>query len=330
MEPVLAHITQPKYRSDNFMACYQLLLAFVRWTGTLYAYDKGYLPFLIYSIIQGLNVMHIFIIYHDMGHNSFFTNATANYLGNLVTSFFIGTPLYWVISHKLHHSRSGDLRLLPKEWNDTIFFTVKQYKELPAWQAWVYRILRDPLLFFSMGPYLNWYVKYRIPFSFNPPSKEISRQYVFVHSIMNSIGVLAVFLFANWLTGVSFLGYFLGNANGALFGMILFHMQHSFNPSYVTKVNWNLRSSALEGSSLLTIPWFLKSWLMGIEYHHIHHYSTVIPGYKLQQCHEEGLQKDKDMWKGLIVLDYPDMLQCMKYTLYDEKDSKFKSFGEVN
>lgn len=295
----------------------------------MWAYANGYLPFWIFSIIQGLNVMHIFIIYHDMGHNSFFTNSTANYVGNLVTSFFIGTPLYWVIYHKLHHSRSGDLRLLPKEWNDTIFFTVEQYRALPSWKAWTYRILRDPFFFFSAVPFLNWYVKYRIPFSFNPATKEVSRQYVFVHSILNSIGVYAVYLFAHWLTGVSFYGYFIGNLAGALFGMILFHMQHSFNPSYVTKNNWNLRSSALEGSSLLTIPWIFKSWTMGIEYHHIHHYSTVIPGYKLQVCHEEGLKKDKDMWKDLTTLNYSQMFECLKYTLYDEKDGRFKSFGEA-
>jgi omega-6 fatty acid desaturase (delta-12 desaturase) len=247
----------------------------------------------------------------------------------LFLSFFIGTPLYWTKSHKLHHGRSGNLSKKPKEWNDTIFFTVEQYNQLPVWQRWAYRIFRDPIFFFLLGPYLNWYVKYRIPFSFNPSTKEITKEFVFFHSILNSVGILFIYYLAVSLTGISFLGYFLGVANGALFGMMLFHMQHSFNPSFVTKTNWNLRSSALSGSSFLTIPWFLKSWTMGIEYHHIHHFSTSIPGYKLQQCHEDGEKKNKNLWKELNVLGYSQMFECLKYTLYDDKTNLFKSFAEA-
>jgi omega-6 fatty acid desaturase (delta-12 desaturase) len=317
------------YRPDNKIAIYQLALAMVRWFGVMWAYHHSYCPFWLYSIVQGLNVMHIFIIYHDCGHNSFFSNSQANYWCNLILSWWIGTPLYWVIYHKLHHGRSGDLSKKPKEWNDTIFFTVEQYQALPTWQRLAYRIFRDPLVFFSAVPYLNWYVKYRIPFSFNPSTTEVSRQYVFFHSLLNTIGVALVFLLAHTVTGVTFYGYFFGVANGALFGMILFHMQHSFNPSFVTRSNWNLRSSALSGSSMVTIPFFLKSWTMGIEYHHIHHYSTVIPGYKLQRCHEEGEKKAKDMWKDLNVLGYAQMFECLKFTLYDDKAQLFRSFGDV-
>lgn len=167
------------YKPDNWMACYQLVLGLGRWAGSIFLYVHGILPFWLFSIIQGLNVMHIFIIYHDMGHNSFFTNAKLNYYGNLFLSWFVGTPFYWVIYHKLHHGRSGDLSKKPKEWNDTIFLTVEQYKELPSWKQWVYRVVRDPIFFFTVVPILNWYVKYRIPFSFNPPTKEVSRSLVF-------------------------------------------------------------------------------------------------------------------------------------------------------
>jgi len=296
----------------------------------MWLYSHEFLPFVPYCIIQGLNGMHIFIIYHDAGHNSFFTSPFLNLGLNWFLSFFIGTPLYWVIYHKLHHGRSGDLSKKPKEWNDTIFFTVEQYNALPKWVRIAYRIFRDPFVFFSIVPLLNWYVKYRIPVSFNPPTRELTRYQVFFHSLMNTIGLYFVYRFAYYLTGVGFYGYFLGLSTGATFGMILFHMQHSFNPGYVVKTKWNLRNSALIGSSLLTIPWWMKSWTMGIEYHHIHHYSTLVPGYYLQQCHEEGLQKDKHMWDGLNVIDYSKMLDCLKYTLYDDKNEKFVGFSEVN
>jgi len=235
-----------------------------------------------------------------------------------------------VTYHSLHHRRSGDLSKKPKEWNDTIFFTVEQYKVLPTWLKTAYRLFRDPFVFFSIVPYLNWYVKYRIPVSFNPPTQELTRIQVFFHSVINTFGIYLIFSLAQFLTGIGFYSYFLGLSNGALFGMILFHMQHSFNPSYVVKEKWNLRNSALRGSSLLTIPWWMKTWTMGIEYHHIHHYSTVVPGYRLQQCHEEGLKKDKLMWDGLNELSYPQMLESMKFTLYDDKKEIFVGFNALN
>lgn len=78
---------------------------------------------------------------------------------------------------------------------------------------------------------------------------------------------------------------------------------------------------------------------MGIEYHHIHHYSTKVllafililmfkvPGYLLQKCHEEA---PEGLWKDITILSYSDMLSGLKYTLYDEDAQKFISFDEVD
>jgi hypothetical protein len=47
----------------------------------------------------------------------------------------------------------------------------------------------------------------------------------------------------------------------------------------------------LLGSSFIQIPYLLKYFTMGIEYHHIHHTNAKIPGYNLQQYHEEVVSK---------------------------------------
>lgn len=66
---------------------------------------------------------------------------------------------------------------------------------------------------------------------------------------------------------------------------------------------------------------------MGIEYHHIHHYTTKVPGYMLQKCHEEA---PPGMWDDITVLSYMDMIKGTKYTLYDEENNKYISFDEVD
>jgi len=115
---------------------------------------------------------------------------------------------------------------------------------------------------------------------------------------------------------------------GQVLGILLFHAQHSYNPAYNVRKGWNRQDSAMRGSSFQTIPALLKWWFMGIEYHHIHHYTTKVPGYYLQKCHEEapeGLWKDN----GVVSLSYPEMWDSLRYALYDEEKSKFISFWDL-
>lgn len=64
----------------------------------------------------------------------------------------------------------------------------------------------------------------------------------------------------------------------------------------------------------------------GIEYHHIHHYSSVVPGYLLKKCHEEA---PPGLWEGVTLLTPTDMWTSIFYTLYDEKAGKYLGFGEL-
>lgn len=233
--------------------------------------------------------MHLFVVFHDMGHNSFFTNTTLNKIGSWILSCWVLTPLYWQLYHKVHHGISGDLN---EQWNDSIFYTVEQYNALPKWKQLSYRILRTPIIFFCVGPVLKWFIMYRIPYNFDKPHRELNAFKVFVQSTVNTIGCLLVFSFANATTGLQFWKYVLCQIVGSWFGMLLFHFQHSYNPSYTSRTGWNMRDAALHGSSFQTIPEIMKSWTMGIEYHHIHHYSTQVPGYLLRKCHEDGEKKE--------------------------------------
>jgi len=63
-------------------------------------------------------------------------------------------------------------------------------------------------------------------------------------------------------------------------GMILFHVQHTFDDC-LRKYNIDFFENGILGSSYFEIPAFFKFFSLGIEYHHIHHLNTRVPSYQL-------------------------------------------------
>jgi 1-acyl-sn-glycerol-3-phosphate acyltransferase len=110
---------------------------------------------------------------------------------------------------------------------------------------------------------------------------------------------------------------------------MLFHNQHTFNPPYiVNNKNWNMKNSGLLGSSFIQIPYLLKYFSGGIEYHHIHHINAKIPGYNLQKYHEEVISKS-NLFDNVVKLSMSDCYNNLKLRLYSEKNNKYIRLDEV-
>tara|TARA_B100002051_G_scaffold275690_2_gene320578 strand:- start:1140 stop:1514 length:375 start_codon:yes stop_codon:yes gene_type:complete len=115
-------------------------------------------------------------------------------------------------------------------------------------------------------------------------------------------------------------------------GFILFHNQHTFNPSYVVdNKTWNKKDSGLKGSSFIQIPKYLKYFTHGIEYHHIHHMNASIPSYHLQNFHEEAVLESslEKEFNNITKLSIHECYYNLWLTLYDEKNNKYISFKEA-
>jgi omega-6 fatty acid desaturase (delta-12 desaturase) len=109
-----------------------------------------------------------------------------------------------------------------------------------------------------------------------------------------------------------------------------FHNQHTFNPSYVKNCEeWKQKDSGIHGSSFIQVPFFLKYFFMGIEYHHIHHMNSKIPGYNLQKYHEEVVAKS-DMFDNVCIVSMSDFYNNLWLTMYDEEQEKYIRFDELD
>ena len=117
---------------------------------------------------------------------------------------------------------------------------------------------------------------------------------------------------------------------GGNIGVILFHSQHTFNPSYVVNnENWNRRDSGLMGSSFIQIPYWLRYITGGIEYHHIHHMNAKIPNYNIQKYHEEVI-KTSCIFDNVVKLSLSDCYNNLWLVLYDDTNKRYITVLEAD
>ena len=128
----------------------------------VYSLSYGYWLTLLLSIPTAGFLLRLFIIQHDCGHGVFFPcRAANNTLG-----FFLGlltlTPYtYWRKTHAIHHATSGNLDR--RGFGDIKTLTVREYRGLPRHKRLAYRLYRNPLLMFVMGPLFQFILKHRFP-----------------------------------------------------------------------------------------------------------------------------------------------------------------------
>ena len=109
-------------------------------------------------------------------------------------------------------------------------------------------------------------------------------------------------------------------------GLLLFHLQHTFNNSldkdHVKNKELLKFNSDMATSSVLKIPEILKPFTNGIEYHSVHHINPGVPSYNLRKCYEELKEKNLIKYKELGI---KEILISLNNTLFDEKTKKYIS-----
>jgi omega-6 fatty acid desaturase (delta-12 desaturase) len=208
----------------------------------------------------------------------------------------------WRDGHNHHHATFG---LIDIDTSQTILFTKKDYEQFsPPFKCFV-RVVREPIVFFLFTVPFLWIFGTMLEYLWNRKS--------FVAS-MKLLGFGLFYFFAS--NTFIFCHYV-----SIVIGAILFHLQHSVNIPYrARKVNWVKDVANLEGSTYLRIPFFLKIFTNGIEYHHIHHINPLVPSYSIQACHETFT------WKGINSVNYSQALNSLTNVMLDEDENRLVGF----
>ena len=321
-----------KYKPSFYGACKDLVKHSIGYSISLFGlwyFRDSYLSMITIPLLGLMNV-RTFIIFHDCGHNSYTPSKKLNYVLGSILGIFVFTPFCWSYNHHNHHLTAGNKENeLNNPQNETVLSTFTEYRDM-KYKRHVYRIIMNPLIFFTLLSSFNFFILHR--------GKDLSHKYqnklhlhptnrILFDTLLNNSGL---FLLLVCMNHYDVLYHFIYSCMCTWsLGFMFFHNQHTFNPSYVvTDKKWNKKDSGLLGSSFIQIPSYLKYFTAGIEYHHIHHMTSAIPGYNIQKLHEEICKTTNEL-DNIIKLSMSDCYHNLWYSLYDEDDNKYISFAEA-
>lgn len=291
---------------------------FVMWYLMVRSLEIGYWLTLILAVPTAGFMVRCFIIFHDCCHGSFFKTMKANDRLGLALGVLVFTPFYeWKHSHAIHHATAGDLDR--RGIGDVYTMTVDEYLASPWHKRVGYRIMRNPMILFTIGSFIVFTLTHRF---WEKESGKRERSSV----IWTNIAIAAV---VGWLMiEIGWAAFLLVEipvlliACGA--GVWLFYVQHNFDPTYWERhPDWEFFNAGLDGSSFYKLPKVLQWFSGNIGFHHIHHLSPRIPNYKLEECHNENPVFQ------IEPLTFGDSLRSLFFRLWDEKNKTLVGWGAL-
>jgi acyl-lipid omega-6 desaturase (Delta-12 desaturase) len=315
----LSPFERPDTRKSLWQLANTILPFFVLWYLAYVSLSVSFWITIALVIPASGFLVRTFIIFHDCCHHSFFKSRKANVIVGNITGLLTTFPYeQWKFEHAVHHATSGNLNR--RGTGDIWTLTVDEYLALSPFRKFVYRIYRNPVVLFGIGPVVLLLILYR----FNRKRagrKERWNTYATNVALLTFAGLLCWALGWREFLLVEGLCLYLSG----MMGIWLFYVQHQFEDTYFEKADhWDYVSAAIKGSSFYKLPKVLQ-WMTGnIGYHHAHHLSPRIPNYNLQRACESipALQNVPSI--GLL-----SSLRSLRYRLWDEKSAKFVTFGDI-
>ncbi|HLA57962.1 MAG TPA: fatty acid desaturase, partial [Puia sp.] len=232
---------------------------------------------LIFSLIAGLLMVRMFIIYHDHQHHSILTHSRlANFIMTVFGFYILSPTSIWKRSHDHHHNNNS--KLFSASIGSYPIVTKRKYEEMNGRQKFEYLAIRHPLTI-AMGYFSMFIFGMCIASFISNPRKHYDSLIALIIHI--TISVL-LFIFVGWQ--IWFCLFFLPFVIAFAMGAYLFYAQHNFpGVTFSDNKEWAYEKAAMESSSYMVMnP--VMAWLTGnIGYHHIHHLNSKIPFYRLPE-----------------------------------------------
>jgi len=318
-EPMLAPYRQPSLARSIWQVTSTLALFFGMWTAMYFSLSVSYWLTLALAVPTALLAIRLFVIHHDCGHRSLFKSKKANDTVGFWLGVLVFTPYEcWRREHAVHHANSGDLdrRYGPGEIHT---MTVEEYRNANWKQKLGYRIYRNPLFLFGVGPFLHFIIRQRLTLGVPKTWKQERRS---IH--LTNLALVPILTFMCWLVGPwQFLIIHVPVMwIAAQIGVWMFYVQHQYEDAFWKKhEDWDYVDAAIQGSSYYRLPKLLQWFTASIGVHHVHHLDSRIPNYNLQRCHD-----DNPEFKQAVVLTLRESLSCMFLKLWDDKQQKLVSY----
>ena len=293
-----------------------LFLWFLAWA----ALDVSYVLSFAISLLNAAFLLRLFAIQHDCGHGSFFGNRTvSDWLGRVLGVFTLTPYDIWRHAHSVHHSTTGNLGR--RGIGDIHTMTVAEYRALTPFNRLKYRLYRNPVILFGLGPGYLFLLENRLPIGF------MANVRFWISAMSTNIAILAALALIFYSGGLMpvLLIFLPSTLLAATAGMWLFYVQHQFEHAHwEADENWQLHDAALHGSSHYVLPPILQWASANIGIHHVHHLHSRIPFYRLPDV----LRDHSELAEG-NRMTIRESFQNARLHLWDEDKKRLLSFAQV-
>lgn len=289
------------------------------WPAMVWSLGVSYWLTLALAVPASGFLLRTFIMFHDAGHGSLFASKRANAWVGRVTGLLVFTPYAsWRHSHAVHHATAGDLDRRGE--GDVPTMTVAEYRAAGLPLKLGYRLFRNPLVLFTLGPIWAFTVQPRI---WKRSMRPRIRNSVILTNVALAVALGALIWLIGWQAFLLVQAPLVLLAGGA--GVWLFFVQHQFEDTYwETSERWTYADAALRGSSHLKLPQPFQWFSGNIGLHHVHHLGARVPNYNLQAAHDA-----LEVFHDVPVLTVRDALMAPRLKLWDEERGRIVTFREA-
>jgi acyl-lipid omega-6 desaturase (Delta-12 desaturase) len=318
---LLARYREPNSARGLFELVITAVPFLVIWALIWVALDHHYwigLPLVVPA--AGL-LVRLFMIQHDCGHGSFFPGRLANdWIGRAIGILTLTPYDHWRRSHARHHASSGNLDQRGVGDIDTL--TVREFRSRPRWRQVLYRLYRNPIVMFGVGPAFVFILKQRLPIGM---MRSGSMPWLSTMGTNIAIAIAVAAMIRLVGLGPFLLIHLPITALAASIGVWLFFVQHQFeDTSWSHDEAWSFHEAALHGSSHYHLPAVLRWFTANIGVHHVHHLSSRIPCYRLPD-----VLRDHPQLAAVGRITLLQSLRCVRMALWDENGQRLISFEEA-
>jgi omega-6 fatty acid desaturase (delta-12 desaturase) len=275
---------------------------------------------IVCSILTGLLILRLFVIYHDQQHHAILPNSRlAEFFMRVFGIYALSPSSIWRSSHNHHHNHNSKLK--GSHIGSFPIVTKAQFLKLSKGERFKYLFIRHPLTIFFGYLFMFIYGMCINPFLKKPKEHFDCLVALFIH-------VVIAFLIA-WFFGwkalllAQTLPHFIAHAIGSY----LFYAQHNFpGVTFKDKGGWTYEKAALESSSYLKTNRIMAWFTANIGYHHIHHLNSRIPFYRLPEALRDLPELQKPKTTSLTPWD---IFRCLRLKVWDSDAQRMISLREI-
>ncbi|MFT4590533.1 MAG: omega-6 fatty acid desaturase (delta-12 desaturase) [Limisphaerales bacterium] len=265
------------------------------------------------SILAGLLMVRVFVIYHDYEHRAILQGSKlAREFMTFCGMYCLAAPSVWRSSHDYHHHHNSKLRTA--HIGSFPIMTKEAYEQCSRSDRMKYLFARHPLTILFGYFFIFFLGMCVFPFFRNPKRHFDCGVSLFMH-----LGVgFALTYYVGWQGLVLFL--LVPHFIGSMLGSYLFYAQHNFPAaSHQDKVGWTYEGAAMESSSFMKMNPLMSWFTANIGYHHIHHLNARIPFYRLPEVMEKMPEVGEPRTTSLNPLE---VYRCLRLKVWDTEQEK--------